>query len=58
MGKPTYNDLFNATQADLRRVYKLNDRGLENAVRKHLDGANANERRTMYETVYSNKKKG
>ena len=57
MGKVTYNDLKEATQADLRRVYKLNDRTLEHAVRSHLDGANAVERRQTYETVYSNKNK-
>lgn len=57
MSKVTYNDLKEATQADLRRVYKLNDRGLEQAVRKHMDGANPAERRGLYETVYSDKNK-
>lgn len=54
--KVTWNDLHNATQQDLRRVYKLNDKQLENAVRAHYDGANASERRELYETVYRNKK--
>jgi hypothetical protein len=54
--KVTWNDLHNATQQELRKTYKLTDRQLENAVRKHLDGANANERREVYETVYAKRK--
>lgn len=54
--KVTWNDLHNATQHELRKTYKLNDRQLENAVRNHLDGANLNERRKLYETVYAKRK--
>jgi hypothetical protein len=52
MGKPTWNDLKEATPKELMRVYKLDQRGLENAHRKHLDGANATERRTEYDQLY------
>lgn len=56
MGKVTYGDLFNASFKELKKTYKLNDRDLENSVRKHLDGANAKERRDMYKTVWDKKK--
>ena len=55
MTKVTWGDLHNATQQELKKTYKLNDRQLEQQVRRHMDGANAVERRKFYETVYSNK---
>ena len=57
MKKVTWGDLHNATQKDLKRVYKLNDRDLEKAVRHHMDGANPAERRELYETVYNASRK-
>jgi len=57
MGKPTYNDIMQAHQRDLKRVYKLDDRQLEMAVRRHMDGANHQERREFYEKVYGEKNK-
>lgn len=57
MSKPTWGDLHNATFQDIKRVYKLNDRQLEQQVRKHLDGASSVERRTMYHTVWDSKNK-
>jgi hypothetical protein len=56
-GKVTWNDLFSATFSDIKRVYKLNDRQLENSVRRHLDGANPQERRDLYKTVWDSKDK-
>jgi hypothetical protein len=53
--KVTWNDLHNATFKELKAKYKLNDRQLENQVRKHMDGANANERRELYKTVWDKK---
>ena len=50
--KPTRSDLHEATFKDIKRVYKLNDRQLENSVRKHMDGANPAERRDLYKTVW------
>lgn len=50
--QPTWNDFHEAKPAELKKTYKLNDRQLENAYRKHLDGANAGERRGMYENLY------
>ena len=58
MSKVTWNDLKEAKPSELKRVYKLDDRGLERAVRKHMDGiTTANQRREFYESVYSSKKK-
>lgn len=56
MANVTWNDLFNGSHAELKKTYKLNDRQLENQVRRHLDGADHKERRDLYETVWSKKK--
>jgi hypothetical protein len=53
MGKVSWNDIHEATQKDLKKVYKVDARGLENQVRRHLDGANATERRAIYQQLYS-----
>jgi len=55
MAKVTWNDLHNATFKELKTKYKLNDRQLENQVRRHLDGANDKERRDIYKTVWDKK---
>ena len=57
MPKVTWNDLQNGSQSDLKKTYKLDNRQLEVAVRKHLHGANAQERRSVYEKFYSRKEK-
>lgn len=58
MSKPTFKDLTEATSADLKRVYKLDDKGLEKAVRSHWDGIQKPaERREFYESVYNTKRK-
>lgn len=54
--KVTWNDLHSATFKELKQTYRLNDRQLENAVRRHMDGANAHERRELYKTVWDKKK--
>lgn len=56
MGKPTWNDLQEATSKELKEVYKLDDRQLEKAVRRHYDGSNATEKRRLYEQVYGKRK--
>ena len=53
MSKVTWNDLHNASQSDLKKTYKLNNKELEKQVRKHLDGANTVERRNLYQQFYS-----
>ncbi|HWW39320.1 hypothetical protein [Pedobacter sp.] len=55
MKKVTWNDLHNATFKELKKTYKLSDRQLENAVRGHMDGANTQERRDLYKTVWDKK---
>jgi hypothetical protein len=56
-GKPTFNDLLNAPQSDLKRVYKLDSQQLEIRVRRELDGANSQERRGFYQQVFTDKGK-
>lgn len=53
--KITWGDLHSATFSELKKTYKLNDRQLENQVRTHLDGANAQERREVYSKVWDKK---
>lgn len=55
MTKVTWNDLQSATFKELKKTYKLNDMQLENAVRRHMDGANPKERRELYKTVWDKK---
>lgn len=53
MAKVTWNDVQNGTQSELKKTYKLDARQMEIQVRKHLDGANAKERRKVYQDFYS-----
>lgn len=55
MGKVTWVDLHDATFKEIKKTYKLNDRQLEVAVRNHMDGANPEERRKLYKTVWDKK---
>lgn len=57
MSKVTWNDLHNASQSELKKTYKLSDRQLEVQVRKHMDGASMEQRKGLYQTVYSKKDK-
>jgi hypothetical protein len=50
--QPTYRDIQEARPAELQRIYKLNQAGLENAVRKHAYGANQAELRKEYDKFY------
>lgn len=54
-GKVTWNDLHNATFKELKKTYQLNDKQLENQVRRHLDGASSEQRSQVYKTVWSKK---
>lgn len=55
MKKVSWNDLHNLTSSEIKKKYKINDSQLEMGTRRHLDGANTQERRQFYETVYSSK---
>jgi hypothetical protein len=57
MSKVTWNDLFSGTFKDLKKSYNLDDKGLEIQVRRHMDGANAQERRDLYKSVWDKKDK-
>ena len=55
MNKVTWQDLHCATFKELKKTYKLNDKQLENQVRRHMDGANPQERRELYKQVWDKK---
>jgi hypothetical protein len=55
--KVTWNDLFSGTFKELKKTYKLNDQQLERHVRKHMDGANPQERRNLYKAVWDKRDK-
>lgn len=57
MSKVTWSDLFSGTFTELKKTYKLDDKNLEKQVRRHMDGANAQERRDLYKTVWDKKDK-
>lgn len=54
--KIAWNDIQNATQHELKKTYKMTDRQLEQAVRHHTYGANAQERRRVYQELYGKRK--
>lgn len=51
-GKPIYNDFRESSPKELQRHYKLDQRGLERAHRKTLDGASQQDMRKEYEQFY------
>lgn len=55
--KVTWSDLQNGTYKDLQKTYKMTTRDLENGVRRHLDGATAEERRKVYQKVWTPEEK-
>jgi hypothetical protein len=57
MTKVTWNDIQNGTQSELKKTYKLDSRQMENHIRKHIGGANAQERRKVYQDFYSRREK-
>ncbi len=52
----TWNDIQNGTLPELKKTYKMNDRQIEQSLRKHLDGANVQDRRDLYEKLYGKRK--
>lgn len=54
--KVTWNDLHEASPAELKKTYRLSDRQLERQIRRHWDGANSHDRRKLYEAVYRGKR--
>lgn len=57
MAKVTWNDIQNGTQSDLKKTYKLDSRQMETQIRKHIGGADAQQRRKAYQEFYSRKEK-
>lgn len=54
--KITWGDIHEGTFSELKKTYKLTDRELEVGVRRHMDGANPQERRDLYKTMWCKKK--
>lgn len=54
--KITWRDVHDATLPELKKSYKMNDRQVEQSLRKHMDGANVNEKRSLYEKLYGKRK--
>jgi|GEM_PF-1888975 hypothetical protein len=52
----TWRDIHDGTLPELKKSYKMNDRQVEQSLRKHLDGANAQDKRNLYEKLYGKRK--
>lgn len=53
--KVTWNDLHEGSPKELMEKYKLDERGLQQHLNRHLDGATHAERQSMYKATYDNK---
>jgi hypothetical protein len=51
-GKPTYRDFQESSPKELQKTYKLDQRGLEQAHRRVLDGAGQQDIKKAYEPFY------
>lgn len=57
MNKPTFRDFQEAKPEELKRVYKLDQAGLENAQRRVCEGASQNDLRKEYDQFYRRNRK-
>lgn len=57
MKKISWYDMQNLHSSEIKKKYKINDRQMENGVRRHMDGANSTERRELYGQVWDSKNK-
>jgi hypothetical protein len=57
MSKMSWYDIQVLNHNELKKKYKTDDNGLEKGIRPHMDGANAQERRDLYKTVWDKKEK-
>lgn len=55
--KVSWHDLHNYSSQEIKKKYKLNDRQLEQSVRRHMDGASRDEREGLYKDVWDSKNK-
>lgn len=55
--KPTFNDFQEASPKEIQKTYKLDQRGLENAQRRVMYGANQLDLRKGYEMFYRRNRK-
>lgn len=54
--KITWNDFNSENVSDLMNFYKVSERGLQQHLTKHLDGASYQERKKFYEKVYNKRR--
>lgn len=52
----TWRDVQDGTLPELKKSYKMNDRQVEQSLRKHMDGASAQERSDLYAKLYGKRK--
>lgn len=50
-----YNDFRNGSPKELMKFYKLNDRQLEQAIRRNNEGANKKDLEKVYSDIYDKK---
>lgn len=53
--EPTWRDIGSSTKEELQRVYKLDGRQLEQAIRKHTMGATREQIERTYTEFYNRK---
>jgi len=51
--KVTWNDIQNGNPREIMNKYNLGERQMEQAVRKHLDGASRKEMKDVYNKFYT-----
>ena len=52
---PSYNDLQSGTRVELMKTYKLDQRQMEQVLRKQLDGAAKTDLEKAYKDFYNRK---
>ena len=57
MKKISWYDMQNLHYSEIKKKYKVSDRQMEQGVRRHMDGANAQERRELYGQVWDSRNK-
>lgn len=56
MKKLNWAEITSYSGQELKKHYKLTDRQVEQNMRHHLDGANAKERREVYQQLWQTKR--
>lgn len=54
--KLKWSEISEYSGQELKKHYKMTDRQVEQSMRHHLDGANAKERREVYQKLWQSKR--